>query len=53
MGDDGNGEVQLKTRNFGLRGIDEVLKLISQDYQCKADETGTHFQITFNLENLD
>jgi len=53
VGDDGNGEVQLKTRNFGLRGIDEVLKLISQDYQCKADETGTHFRITFNLENLD
>jgi signal transduction histidine kinase len=53
VGDDGSGEVQLKERSFGLRSIDEVLKVISQDYQCKADETGTHFRITFNLENLD
>ena len=53
VGDDGNGEVQLKERSFGLRAIDEVLKIISHDYQCKADETGTHFKITFNLENLD
>jgi signal transduction histidine kinase len=53
VGDDGNGEVQLKERSFGFRGIDEVLKVISQDYQCKADETGTHFRITFNLENKD
>ena len=53
VGDDGNGEVQLKERRFGLRGIDDVLKAISQDYQCKADETGTHFRITFNRNNLD
>jgi signal transduction histidine kinase len=53
VGDDGNGEVQLKERSFGLRGIDEVLKVISQDYQCKADETGTHFRITCKLENMN
>ncbi len=50
VGDDGVGELSFKSGNFGLRTIDEVLKIISRDYHCNSDEEGTHFRITFAQE---
>jgi signal transduction histidine kinase len=50
IGDDGVGEMLFKSGNFGLRSIDEVLKIISRDYQCTSDEEGTHFRIFFSQE---
>ena len=50
VGDDGVGELSFKSGNFGLRTIDEVLKIISRDYHCKSDKEGTHFRITFAQE---
>jgi len=50
IGDDGVGEMLFKSGNFGLRSIDEVLKIISRDYQCTSDEEGTHFRIFFSHE---
>jgi signal transduction histidine kinase len=55
IGDDGVGDVNLKKKantkeNFGLRGIDELLKIIADEYVCSSDRTGTQFQIPFLLE---
>ena len=50
IGDDGVGEMLFKSDNFGLRSIDEVLKIISRNYQCTSDEEGTHFRIFFSQE---
>ena len=55
IGDDGVGDVNLKNKantkeNFGLRGIDELLKIIADEYVCSSDRTGTQFQIAFLLE---
>ena len=55
IGDDGVGDVNLKNKantkeNFGLRGIDELLKIIADEYVCSSDRTGTQFQIPFLLE---
>jgi signal transduction histidine kinase len=55
IGDDGVGTVNLKKKantkeNFGLRGIDELLKIIADEYVCSSDRTGTQFQIPFLLE---
>ncbi len=51
IGDDGLGSIALKRDSFGLLGMNEVLKVISRDYQCRSDETGTHFRIRFPLES--
>ena len=55
LGDDGSGAINFKKsatdhESFGLRGIDELLKVIASDYQCRSDKSGTHFRIAFPLQ---
>jgi signal transduction histidine kinase len=56
LGDDGSGAINFKKSatdnvSFGLRGLDELLKVIASDYQCISDKSGTHFRIAFSLQS--
>lgn len=45
VGDNGLGNLKIKAGSFGLLGIDEVLRQITEDYSCSSDEKGTHYRI--------
>lgn len=50
IGDDGTGRLSLKNGSLGLLGLDEVLRQITDDYTCFADENGTHYKILIRRE---
>ncbi|MEY5018743.1 MAG: hypothetical protein RJB54_661, partial [Actinomycetota bacterium] len=53
VGDDGIGMVNLHGNGFGLVGIDEVLKLFTDEYLCTSDDKGTNFRIIIDRKHLE
>ena len=53
IGDDGIGIMQVRSNGFGLIGIDELLKQITDDYLCTSDEKGVHFKINIDRKHLE
>ena len=52
VGDNGRGKLQLKAGSFGLLGIDEVLRQITEDYSCSSDDKGTHYRIFIDRKHF-
>lgn len=52
VGDNGRGNLQLKAGSFGLLGIDEVLRQITEDYSCSSDDKGTHYRIFIDRKHF-
>lgn len=52
VGDDGHGILEMKKGHFGLRGIDEALKDLAEEYSYQSNEAGVKFRILIGLERL-